>query len=71
MPRDRYVATIGQVGRAATQLGRSLRRAVNAEPAARIQQLTDLHNQVRGLAATLNEALGDGWPPPPAADEAP
>ncbi|MEV6925535.1 hypothetical protein AB0M46_13695 [Dactylosporangium sp. NPDC051485] len=66
----RYAAVLDQVDATMNSALQAARAAYHVPRAQRERVLADLHTRVRSMGLLLNEALG-GWPPPPAADEAP
>jgi hypothetical protein len=61
---DRYTDTLRVLGTKADALNTALVEAhVAADPHARRQTLTDLHQQLRAMSGLANDALG-GWPDP-------
>ncbi|GAA4256449.1 hypothetical protein GCM10022255_069330 [Dactylosporangium darangshiense] len=63
-------SAVDWLDRHAAEITRQARRAVAAVPEQRTAALADLRRTVHHLGRLLDKAV-DGWPPPPAPDEAP
>jgi hypothetical protein len=68
--RDSYQALLDHIGTAIARIRHRLGLARAASPATRAEALTRLADELRTAEIQLRRQL-DGWPPPPAVDEAP
>jgi len=63
-PGDLFIATLLDLRARQNSLSEALERAeLRTGPVGRTTALSDLHIQIRGMAAVANHALG-GWPEP-------